>query len=143
MPSHHHLHELFLWFWFFIGAFAYMAKRGYYLVKGPNPVASNWKDFFKVASVPLGFRFLVDSGVYWACFTPEILENFLLWVGWQKFAYVISVVTQFAVCALFFGLGVDPMIDWGIGSVVSKVPFLKDWWPQMPPPLVPPVLGGK
>lgn len=129
------LHLIWLWFWFLVGSLAYMVKRGYYLIEGENPVANNLEEFIKVAWVPLGFRFMVDSGVYWFFFSPAIVQPAFDYFGWEKAAWVASIVTQFAVCAFFFGLGVDPMVDWGIGTVISKIPGLKDWWPQMPPPL--------
>lgn len=130
------VHLLWLWFWFLFGAHAYIGKRAFYLIKGPNPVANNFREFVKVAGVPIAFRLLVDSAVYWALFTPEIAQSALTYLGWNMAAGVIGVVTQYGVFALFFGLGVDPMVDWAIGTVISKIPFLKDWWPQMPPPLV-------
>ena len=136
---HHHdhlgLHQVFLWFWFIFGALVYMVKRAYYLIKGPNPVATGVEDFVKVAGIPLGFRLVVDSGIYWACFAPEVLQSALAFFGWQAAAGTIAVVTKFSVFALFFGLGIDPLVDWVIGTVVGKLPFLKDFWPQMPPAL--------
>lgn len=128
-------HLTWLWFWFLTGSAVYMVKRAYYLIEGENPVANNLDEFIKVAWVPLGFRFIVDSAVFWTFFSPLIIQAALAYFGWEKAAWVVSVVTQFAVCAFWFGLGVDPIVDWGIGTVVVKVPFLKDWWPQMPPPL--------
>lgn len=126
----HHLY--WLWFWFFVGAVTYWVKRGFYLITGPNPVAENVEQFIKVAGVPLGFRFVVDSGVYWAFFSPEIVQNGFGFLGWTHASWVISIVTQFGVCALFFGLFVDSLVDLGIGTLFPKIPLLKDWWPQMP-----------
>jgi hypothetical protein len=124
-----------LWFWFIFGSTIYMVKRGFYLIKGPNPVANNLKQFISVAWLPLLFRFVVDSMIYWAFFTPEIVQAGLSYLGMQKFAGIIAVITHFAVCSLGFGLIVDSMVDWGIGTVISRIPFLKDWWAQMPAPL--------
>lgn len=129
------LHLFWLWLWFGIGAMAYVTKRAFYLITGPNPVANSVGQFVHRAGVPVGFRLLVDSGIYWALFTPQAVESLLQWFGWQESATVLADVTQYAVFALFFGLGIDPLVDWGIGTVVSKIPFLKDWWPQMPGPL--------
>jgi hypothetical protein len=42
-----------------------------------------------------------------------------------------SAVPQYAVFALFFGLGVDSLVDFA----VTKIPWLRDWLPQMPAPL--------
>ena len=112
-----------------------MLKRGFYLIKGPNPVANNFEQFVAVAWLPLLFRFVVDSMIYWAMFTPQIAQAALQWIGLEKFAGIIAVITKFAVCSLCFGLIVDSMVDWGIGTALCKIPFLRDWWPQMPAPL--------
>lgn len=129
-------HHLWLWLWFLIGAHAYIAKRAFYMIKGPNPAASTIKQYIHIAGVPIGFRLLVDSGIYWACFSPEVLQAAFKYFGWETAAAVVAVVTRFAVCALFFGLAVDPLMDWAIPTLVGKIPFLKDWWPQMPGPIV-------
>jgi len=138
-------HLLWLWLWFGFGMLTYMVKRAFYLITGPNPVANSVGQFFKVAGVPLFFRTVVDSALYWACFTPTIVQAGLKFMGWETAAWVVSVLTQFAVAALFFGLTVDVLADWGIGAVFTKIPILKDWWPQMPGPLVlpSPQQGGK
>lgn len=132
---HINWHLVELWIWFLIGASVYVVKRGYYLIKGPNPVANNLNEFIQVAWLPLGFRFIVDSAVFWTLFSPAIIQAGLSYFGWDKAAWVVSVVTQFAVCAFWFGLGVDLLVDWGIGTVISKIPLLKDFWPQMPDPI--------
>lgn len=128
-------HELWLWLWFGVGAMAYVIKRAFYLITGPNPVANNVSQFVKVAGVPIGFRLLVDSGIYWLLFTPQTAVALLKYMGWQETAGVLSDVTHYAVFALFFGLGVDPLVDWAIPTIVGRIPFFKDWWPQMPAPL--------
>lgn len=127
-------HLVWLWFWFLFGAFTYMVKRAYYLIKGPNPIAANVSGFVKVAGIPLGFRLIVDSGIYWLTFTPAALDAALSYFGWTVAAGVINDITRFGVFALFFGLGVDPLVDWVIGTVVKKLPFLDNFWPQMPGP---------
>jgi hypothetical protein len=124
-----------LWFWYILGSSLYMLKRGWYLVKGPNPVANNFIQFIQVAGVALLFRFGVESAIYWACFTPQLLASGLSYLGWDKFSTTVAVITQFGPCAFGFGLCADVLCDWGIGTVVSKLPLFKDWWPQMPPPL--------
>lgn len=133
--THHHL---WLWLWFGVGVVVYMVKRAFYLITGPNPVAVGVGSFLKVAGVPLLFRMVVDSGLYWACFAPELLQSGFRYMGWESAAGVVAVVTQFAVAALFFGLGIDPLVDWVIPTVVGRIPFLKDFWPQMPGPMKPP-----
>lgn len=135
MIEHHH--HLWLWLWFFVGALLYVIKRAFYLITGPSPAATGIISFIKVAGVPLLFRLVVDSGIYWMCFAPEVLQAGLKYFGWESAAGVIGIVTQYAPVALFFGLGIDPMVDWVIPTVVGKIPFLKDFWPQMPGPLVP------
>jgi hypothetical protein len=128
-------HIVWLWFWFLVGATVYVAKRGYYMVKGPNPVANNLGQYLCVAFVPILFRLLVDSALYWLCFTPELLAAGLRYINCTECAGVVSVITQFAPCALLFGMSVDPMVDWGIGTVLNRIPFLAGWWPQMPGPV--------
>lgn len=131
-------HHLWLWLWFFVGALLYMVKRAFYLITGPNPVATGVGSFLKVAGVPLIFRFAVDSGFYWVCFAPEVLQAGLQFMGWQTAAGVLGVITKYAPVAFFFGMTVDPLVDWGIPTLVGRVPFLKDFWPQMPGPMKPP-----
>lgn len=128
-------HLEWLWLWFAIGMATYMLKRAYYLVTGPNPVANSYRDFVRVAWIPLLVRTVVDSGIYWATFTPVVLKSALDYLGWSSLAGVVAVVTQFAVCALFFGLSVDSIVDFA----VTKIPGIKDWLPQMPAPLPKPL----
>lgn len=127
-------HLLWLWFWFGVGIIVYMLKRAYYLVTGPNPIANNYTQFIQRCWIPLLVRAVVDSGVYWATFTPQILQAGLSWFGWTNFAENIATVSGNGVFALFFGLGVDSLVDFA----VTKIPWIKDWWPQMPPPIIPP-----
>jgi hypothetical protein len=127
--------HLWLWLWFGIGAIAYVVKRAYYMITGPNRAANSAAQYVRVAGVPVGFRLLVDSAIYWLCFSPDILQAGLQYIGWGKTAEVVAVVTTYAPCALFFGLFVDAIMDFVIPVVIGKLPFLKDWWPQMPGPL--------
>jgi hypothetical protein len=126
---------MWLWFWFLFGAMTYMAKRAFYLIKGPNPVANNFKEFLQVAGIPLFFRLVVDSAFYWAMFTPQIAQAGFAWLGLEKFAGIIAVITKFAVCSLGFGLIIDTLADWVIGTLVSRIPLFSGWWAQMPAPL--------
>lgn len=125
-------HLLWLWFWFGVGMFVYMLKRAYYLVTGSNPVANTYTEFIKRCWIPLLVRAVVDSGIYWATFTPQMLQHMLASLGWTNFAAGIADVSSNGFFALFFGLGVDSIVDFA----VTKIPWIKDWWPQMPPPLV-------
>lgn len=126
-------HILWLWFWFFVGGFSYWLKRAYYLVTGPNPVATTYKQFWQRCWVPLLIRFFLDSLVFWMLFTPGVTEKFLNFLGWESFAWAVSMVTQFAVFAAVFGHAVDSVLDFA----VSKIPWIKDVLPQMPGPLPP------
>jgi len=122
-------HQIWLWLWFSIGMALYMLKRAYYLVTGPNPVASTYVDFFRVAWIPLLVRTAVDAGIYWMTFYPDLLNGAIKLTGWDYQLH--SPMPQYAVVALFFGLGVDSAVDF----LVTKIPYLKDFLPQMPPPM--------
>ena len=131
MP-HQHLfsHELWLWLWFGGGMVVYMLKRAYYLVTGPNPIANNYGDFLRRCWIPLLVRAVVDSGVFWATFYPDFLNPVISKFGfnWQLHS-PMSDMPGFV--ALFVGLGMDSLVD----IAVTKIPGVKDWPPQMPPPL--------
>lgn len=124
-------HLVWLWGWFFVGSFVYWIKRAYFLITGPNPIANDLTTFVQRAWMPLMFRFVADSGIYWATFSPVMLSAALHSFGWERFADSVDVVTQYGFFALFFGMGVDSAVDVG----VTKLPFIKDLWPQMPGPL--------
>jgi hypothetical protein len=135
-------HLLWLWLWFTIGVLIYMFKRAYFLVKGPNPVANTYRQFVEVCWIPLLFRGVFEAGVYWLTVYPNMFN----WVlsklpainGWQP--RLDAPVPEYAVVAFFFGVFVDSAIDF----LVTKIPWVKDWWPQMPPPLkAAPLDGGR
>lgn len=120
---------LWLWFWFLFGMGTYMLKRAYYLVTGPNPVANSYGEFLDKCWIPLFVRAVVDSGIYWLTFYPDLFNGML---SMAHIDYQLhSPIPHYGVVALFFGLGIDAVIDIGI----TKVPFVKDWMPQMPPAL--------
>ena len=123
-------HELWLWLCFLFGMGIYMLKRAYYLVKGPNPVANTYKQFIEVCWIPLLVRGVVDSGLFWASFYPDILNPVAGWFGltWKLHSPMSELP---AVVALFVGLAMDSIVDFA----VTKIPYVKDWLPQMPPPL--------
>lgn len=133
------MHLFWLWLWYIVGSMLYMLKRAYYLVTGPNPIANDYTQFIKRCWVPLLVRFGVDSGIYWATFTPFALHAMLVTLGWTKFADDIAAVSSYGFFALFFGLGIDSIVDFS----VTKIPWLKDWWPQMPGPLPSPPPSDK
>ena len=124
-------HLLSLWFWFFVGAFMYWLKRAYYMVSPPNPVANSYAHFVQRAWVPLLVRFFADSVVFWALFTPGFAERTLSFLGWSTMAWVVTMVTQFAVFATVFGFNVDAILD----VALTKIPLIKDILPQMPGPM--------
>jgi hypothetical protein len=130
------MHLVWLWLWFFVGAFTYWLKRAYYLVTGPNPIAETYKEFVVKCWIPLVVRFFLDSCVFWALFTPGFADKALSALGWTSFSWVVQMVTQFAVFAAVFGHTVDSVLDFA----VSKIPWIKDVLPQMPAPL--PKAGG-
>lgn len=132
---------MWLWLWYIVGSLMYMVKRAFYMITGPNPVANDTSQYIRVAGIPLLFRFVVDSTIFWVLFKPELVQAGLKSMGWETWAWVLMMITQFAPVALLFGLAIDPLVDWAIPTVIGRVPFLKDWWPQMPgpiPPLGPP-----
>lgn len=120
---------MWLWLWFIIGELIYWLKRGYYLINGPNPIANNFNQFIDRCWPPLLVRGVVGAGVYWATFYPEIVSDTLNFFHWNLQFH--SPLPHYAVVALFFGLGVDNGLDFAL----SKIPYLKDWLPQMPAPL--------
>ncbi len=122
-------HLVWLWLWFTVGMMVYMLKRAYYLVTGPNPVANTYTDFLKRCWIPLLVRAVVDGGLYWVTFFPDLFNYLLKLSPWD--VQLHSPVPQYAVFALFFGMGIDSLVDFS----VTKIPWLKDWLPQMPGPL--------
>jgi hypothetical protein len=118
-----------LWLWFTLGMLVYMLKRAYYLVTGPNPIATSYKQFIQRCWIPLLVRSAVDGGLYWLTFYPSLLNPLLKMSPWN--IQLSSPVPQYAVFAFFFGMGIDSIVDFG----VSKISWLKGWLPQMPGPL--------
>ncbi len=116
--------------WYVIGILVYMLKRAYYLVTGPNPVATSYTEFIQKCWIPLLVRAVVDSGLFWLMFYPEILNPLLTFVG-INFQLNFTLMNMPGPVTLFVGLGIDSIVDFGI----SKIPYLKDWLPQMPPPI--------
>lgn len=129
------LGHIWLWLWFVIGMVVYVLKRAYYLVTGPNPVANSYPEFFRKCWIPLLVRFVVDSGIYWLTFYPDLLNgalSILSRFGWN--VQLHSPIPQYAVVALFAGLSIDSLVDFA----VTKIPGIRDWLPQMPGQLKPP-----
>lgn len=125
------LNNVWLWWWFLFGMAVYMLKRAYYLVTGPNPVASNYTQFAERCWIPLLVRAVVDSGIYWLTFYPDLANPVIKYFGFSFELH--SPLPHYGVVSLFFGLGVDSLVDFA----VTKIPYVKDWLPQMPPPLKP------
>jgi len=126
-------HEAWLFLWFFVGMATYMVKRGYYLITGPNPVANTVTQFLRRCWAPLLVRAALESVVFWACFTPELLTAGLNALGWSSASGVVAMITQFAPMAFMFGHTIDSIAD----IAVNKIPGIKDILPQMPGPLPP------
>lgn len=120
---------IWLWLWFVIGQGVYQLKRAYYLVTGPNPIANSYRQFMQRCWPPILVRFAAGAGIYWATFYPEVLGDAIKAIGWNVTLH--SPLPHFAVVALFFGLGIDNGLDFAL----NKIPYLKDWLPQMPGPL--------
>ena len=132
-------HLVWLWLWFLLGMTTYWLKRAYYLVTGPNPVATNYKQFLQRCWIPLVVRGFIDSLFFWALFTPGFADKALAYLGWTSFAWGVTMITQFAPFAAAFGHAVDSVVDFA----VSKLPWVRDVLPQMPGPLLPPVAVEK
>lgn len=131
MHAHADWHEVWLWFWFFVGALFYWLKRAYYGINPPNPVATSYTHYIQRAGVPLAIRFFADSVIFWMLFTPGVADKGLSALGWEKLAWGVSMVTQFAVFSTTFGFFVDGIAD----IAISKIPWIKDVLPQMPGPM--------
>lgn len=130
--AHHgtfHWHLVWVWFWFLFGMIIYMLKRAYYLVTGPNPVANNYRDFFARCWIPLLVRSVIDSAIFWLLFYPDLFNPIVAKVGFSFQLH--SPIPEFGVVGLLAGLSMDSVVDFA----VTKIPLLKDWLPQMPPPL--------
>lgn len=124
-------HEIWLWAWFVVGMIFYWAKRAYYGINPPNPVATGYLHYLERSWVPLMIRMFIDSMAFWAMFTPGVIDRALNTFGWQGAAWAVDMVTQVGVFAATFGYTVDSIVDFA----VTKIPWVKDILPQMPGPL--------
>lgn len=120
-----------LWLSFGVGVFFYWLKRAYYGVNPPNPVATGYYNYLQRSWAPLLIRAAIDSAVFWLLFMPGLADKALGAIGWTNYAWVVTIITQFAPVAFFFGFFVDSVVDFA----VTKIPFVKDVLPQMPGPL--------
>lgn len=123
-----------MWLWFLCGAMVYIGKRAFYMITGPSPVATGVISYIKVAGIPIAFRLFAESIFYWMLFNPAIAQSALSYFGWEQAASGIAVITKYAPVSALLGLSIDSMADWAIPTIIGKIPFLKDWWPQMPGP---------
>jgi hypothetical protein len=128
-------HEAWLWLWYLIGAMLYVVKRAFYQMQPPNVVANNITQYVKRAGIPILERFALESAFFWVCFNPVLIDKLFSALGWESYLWMISFITQFAPAALVTGMAMDPMFDWIIPTVFSKIPVIKDIWAQMPGPL--------
>lgn len=123
--------QLWVFVWFIVGMLAYMLKRAYYLIKGPNQVATTWLEFIQRCWVPLLVRFLIESVAFWGLFNEQVTGKVLGYLGWTSYEWAVIMITEVPQVAFFFGMTVDSIADF----LVTKIPFIKDWLPQMPGPL--------
>lgn len=126
-------HEVWLWLWFFVGTLTYWMKRAYYLVTGPNPIANTYPQFVQRCWIPILVRAFIDAMAYWVLFIPGMGDKLLAYFGYSGWQWVTTSVTQFAPVAAIFGHTIDSVVDF----LVTKIPYVKDVIPQMPPPLKP------
>ena len=106
------------------------------MVKGPRPVAINYKDFLARAWGPLLARFGVENAFFQMLLNPQLAPMLLHSIGWESFASTIEIIVQFGPVTYMMGVCGDVITDFG----VVKLPIVKDYWPQMPPPLPQPVV---
>lgn len=126
-------HLAWVWFWFYIGMASYWLKRAYYLVTGPNPVATTYMQFVQRCWIPLLVRGFLESLLFWILFTPGLADRVLGYLGWDSYEWLVLLITEVAPLAAIFGHTLDSIAD----IAVSKIPFIKDILPQMPGPLPP------
>lgn len=124
-------HQLWLWLWFGVGALLFVLNRGFYMIKGSNHSIAGWRQYFATYWTPLLFRAAIDSAWFWLCFTPGVMDKGLTYMGWSNWSWVVTMVTQFAPMAFLFGLFVDVLDDFLFGNIVSRIPLLKNFWPQI------------
>lgn len=123
--------ELWLWLWYVLGMSSYWLKRAYYGIAPPNPVAHSYTQYIQRSWVPLLIRCFLESMVFWVMFTPGIADHLLGALGWDSYGTAMQLITKVPPIAAVFGHAVDSITD----MAVSKIPFVKDILPQMPPPL--------
>ena len=128
-------HTIWLYLWFYVGMFLYIMKRAYYLVTGPNPIASSYGEFFSRCWIPLLFRAAINGGIFAATFNAQLVAKGLTLMGWSNWADAVGLITQFAPVAFFFGVTSDVFTD----MAISKIGWLKEFLPQMPGPIPTPV----
>lgn len=129
-------HQPWLWAWFVVGELTYMSMRAHFMVRGPRPVATGYRDFIKRAWGPLLSRFGVENAFFGMLLNPKIAPAALHAFGWESFASTLTLLIQFAPVTYMMGWCGDVAADFG----VVKIPLLRDVWPQMPPPLPQPAI---
>lgn len=128
-------HDLGLGLLYLAGESTYIAMRAHFMVKGPRPVATSYLGFLKVAWGPLIFRIGAENALFWTAQNPYLAESLLKAMGWEFLAFYCTLL-RFYPIAYGAGLCGDVIMDFA----VVKVPYLKDVWPQMPPPLPQPAV---
>lgn len=127
------MHLVWVWVWFILGMLTYWMKRAYFLVTGPNPVATSYSQFVERCWIPLLVRGFLESLIFWIMFTPGIADRVLTYFGWQSYDWLVYMATKVPPVAAIFGHTSDSIADFAF----SKIPFIKDILPQMPGPLPP------
>lgn len=124
-------HFMWMWFWFLMGMLTYWAKRAYFLVTGPNPIANSYGQFIERCWIPLLVRSFLDSLVFWLLFSPGAADRLLAYLGWTSYGWAVSLITQVAPVGAVFGHTIDSIMDFA----VNKIPWIKGILPQLPGPL--------
>lgn len=127
------MREVELWIAFLLGVLLYDMKRGDFMIKGKtNGNINNWREFFREAWLPIIYRMAIESCVFAACFDPAIVTQGLHWMGLEKAAFTVAILTQFVFASFSFGVMIDAIVDWKVDSIAAKIPIVKLLWCPFP-----------
>lgn len=121
-------HEAWIWMWFLLGMTTYWAKRAYYGIAPPNPVAHSYAQYVQRAWIPLLVRGFIESMIFWIMFTPGLADKALAYFGWTSYGWAVQAMTSVAPAGALMGHAFDSIMD----MAVSKIPLIRDILPQMP-----------